>query len=147
MARKAIKRINLADVEYVAFKLAQRLMEWNEPIPDFKTRFPYKLESCIETPFQTFERKSLYRGLIQKSAILFYLMVKNHPFQNGNKRIAVMTLMLFLIQNNKWLSVSNQSIYEFAREVAESKSEKREEIIYSINSFIKNNIVDYNSDK
>lgn len=97
MSRRVIKRINLADVEYVAFKLTQKLMKWNEPIPDFGTRFPYKLESCIETPFQTFERKSLYKGLIEKSSILFYLMVKNHPFQNGNKRIAVMTLMLFLI--------------------------------------------------
>jgi death on curing protein len=147
MTRKVIKRINLADVEYVAFKLAQKIMEWNEPIPDFKTRFAYKLESCIETPFQTFERKSLYKGLISKSSILFYLMIKNHPFQNGNKRIAVMTLMLFLIQNDKWLSVSNKSIYEFAREVAKSIPEDRENKIIEINNFIKNNIEDYDPTK
>ncbi len=147
MARQVIKRINLADVEYVAFVLAQKFMEWNEPIPDFKTRFPYKLESCIETPFQTFERKSLYEGLVSKSSILFYLMIKNHPFQNGNKRIAVMTLMFFLIQNGKWLSLSNESIYKFAREVAESKAENREQVILSINSFIKGNIENYNPDK
>jgi death on curing protein len=147
MARQAIKRINLADVEYVAFKLAQKFMEWNEPIPDFKTRFPYKLESCIETPFQTFERKSLYKGLIEKSAILFYLMVKNHPFQNGNKRIAVTTLIFFLIQNGKWLSVSNQSIYEFAREVAESKPEDRDKQMLSIRFFVENNIEEYDQNK
>lgn len=147
MSRRVIKRINLADVEYVAFKLTQKLMKWNEPIPDFGTRFPYKLESCIETPFQTFERKSLYKGLIEKSSILFYLMVKNHPFQNVNKRIAVMTLMLFLIQNGKWLSISNKSIYEFARGIAESKSDDKEDVISTINSFIKDNTEDYNSDK
>ncbi|MFA6524305.1 MAG: type II toxin-antitoxin system death-on-curing family toxin [Candidatus Paceibacterota bacterium] len=147
MARQVIKRINLADVEYVAFKLAQKFMEWNEPIPDFKTRFPYKLESCIETPFQTFERKSLYKGLVEKSSILFYLMVKNHPFQNGNKRIAITTLIFFLIQNSKWLSVSDQSIYEFAREVAESKPENRDEQMLSIRSFIENNIEDYDPSK
>lgn len=147
MVRRIIQRINLADVEYVAFKLAQKFMEWNEPIPDFKTRFPYKLESCIHTPFQTFDRKSLYKGLLEKSAILFYLMVKNHPFQNGNKRIAVTTLIFFLIQNGKWLSISNQSIYEFAREVAESKPEDREKIMLSIRSFIEDNLEDYDPNK
>lgn len=143
MARQKIKRIGLADVEYIAFQLAKEFMGWNEPIPDFDTRFPDKLESCIETPFQTFDRKSLYKGLIGKSAILFYLMVKNHPFQNGNKRIAITTLLFFLYQNNKWLSTSNQDIYKFACEVAESKPEDRFSIMNLINSFVRKNIEDY----
>ncbi|OGI75600.1 hypothetical protein A3C67_00730 [Candidatus Nomurabacteria bacterium RIFCSPHIGHO2_02_FULL_42_19] len=147
MARQTIKRIGLADVEYIAFQLAKKFMEWNEPIPDFETRFPDKLESCIETPFQTFDRRSLYQGLIQKSAILFYLMVKNHPFQNGNKRIAVTTLIFFLVQNGKWLSISNQDIYEFACEVTESKPEEMANIMKAINLFIENNIEDYDPDK
>lgn len=147
MARRTIKRINLADVEYVAFKLAQKFMEWNEPIPDFKTRFPYKLESCIQTPFQTFDRKSLYKGLVEKSAILFYLIVKNHPFQNGNKRIAITTLIFFLVQNGKWLSVSNQNIYKFACDVAKSKPEEKDTQMNIIRSFIKENIEDYDPNK
>ncbi len=147
MARRTIKRINLAEVEYVAFQLAKKFMEWNEPIPNFETRFPDKLESCIETPFQTFERKSLYRGLIEKSAILFYLMIKNHPFQNGNKRIAVTTLIFFLIQNGKWLSISNQSIYEFACNVAKSDPKDMNNQMVSIQLFILNNLEDYDSSK
>jgi death-on-curing family protein len=122
-------------------------MEWEEPIPDFETRFPDKLESCIETPFQTFDRKSLYMGLVGKSAILFYLMIKNHPFQNGNKRIAITTLILFLVQNGKWLSTSNKDIYQFACEVAESKPEERSEIMSIISSFIENNLEDYDESK
>lgn len=122
-------------------------MEWNEPIPDFETRFPEKLESCIETPFQTFDRKSLYKGLVGKSSILFYLMVKNHPFQNGNKRVAVTTLLFFLIQNGKWLSTSHEGIYKFACEVAESKPEERSNIMNLINSFIEKNIEDYDETK
>jgi len=147
MKRRTLKRINLADVEYIAFQLAKKFMEWNEPIPDFNTRFPYKLESCIETPFQTFDKKSLYKGLIEKSAILFYLMVKNHPFQNGNKRIAVTTLIFFLVQNGKWLSISNQDIYEFACNVAESKPEHKDDIMFLIRSFVGNNIEEFNPNK
>ena len=147
MARQTIKRISLADVEYIAFQLAKKFMEWNEPIPDFETRFPDKLESCIETPFQTFDKKSLYQGLVEKSAMLFYLMVKNHPFQNGNKRIAITTLIFFLVQNGKWLSISNESIYEFACKVAESKPEERHDIMIGINSFIESNSEDYDETK
>jgi death-on-curing family protein len=131
----------------MAFQLAKRLMEWNEPIPDFETRFSDKLESCIGTPFQTFDRKSLYKGLVEKSSILFYLMIKNHPFQNGNKRIAVTTLIFFLSQNGKWLSISNQDIYEFAREVAASKPEDRQAVMTKINSFIENNTEEYDRSK
>lgn len=147
MARQNIKRISLADVEYIAFQLAKKFMEWNEPIPDFSTRFPDKLESCIETPFQTFDRRSLYKGLVEKASILFYLMVKNHPFQNGNKRIAVTTLIFFLIQNGKWLSISNQDIYEFACTVAASKPEEKDSIMSLTSSFIEENIEDYNPNK
>ncbi len=147
MARKTIKRISLTDVEYVAFRLAKKFLEWDEPIPDFNTRFSDKLESCIETPFQTFERKSLYKGIVEKSSILFYLMIKNHPFQNGNKRIAVTTLLFFLIQNGKWLGISNEEIYKFACDVAKSESQKKDNIIYIINLFIKNNIEEYDPNK
>ncbi|MFA5936860.1 MAG: type II toxin-antitoxin system death-on-curing family toxin [Candidatus Paceibacterota bacterium] len=147
MTRSTIKRINLADVEYTAFQIAKKFMEWSEPIPDFETRFPDKLESCIETPFQTFDRKSLYKGLIGKSSILFYLMIKNHPFQNGNKRIAITTFILFLVQNGKWLSTSNENIYQFACKVAESKPEERTNIMNLISSFIEKNIENYDETK
>ena len=74
-------------------------------------------------------------------------MIKNHPFQNGNKRIAITTLLFFLVQNNKWLSTSNESIYKFACEVAESKPEERHNIMNIINSFIEENIEDYDATK
>ncbi|QQG42451.1 MAG: Fic family protein [Candidatus Giovannonibacteria bacterium] len=46
----------------------------------------FVLESCLATPFHSFGGKSAYKGLIGKASMLFYLLVKNHPFQNGNKR-------------------------------------------------------------
>jgi prophage maintenance system killer protein len=80
--------LSVKEVEYIAFRLAQECLSFNEPIPDFSTRYPNVLESCLAAPFQGFSGKSFYAGLMQKAGILFYLMIKNHPFQNGNKRIA-----------------------------------------------------------
>src|SRR3989338_4386332 len=99
--------LSVQEVEYAAHRLAKEWMGWNEPIPDFGTRFPNILESCLSAPFQEFGGQSPYKGLLGKASILFYLMIKNHPFQNGNKRIAVTTLLIFLFKNKKWLSVEN----------------------------------------
>ena len=139
-----IKDINVKEVEYTAFRLAKELMTWDEPIPDFGTRFPNILESCLGAPFQTFG-KPLYRRLSGKAAALFYLLIKNHPFENGNKRIAVMTILVFLAKNNKWLSVSNEALYKIAVNVAESDARQKDKYMEILDNFFKDNIVDLDS--
>ncbi|KKQ99565.1 MAG: hypothetical protein A2566_03730 [Candidatus Zambryskibacteria bacterium RIFOXYD1_FULL_40_13] len=139
-----LRRLNITDIEYVAYRLAEETMKWDEPIPDFSTRYTNSLERCIEQPFQVFGGRQLYPGLIKKTSILFYLMIKNHPFQNGNKRIAMTTLFYFLHQNNKWLKVDNQELYNFARWVAESNAKLKEDTVRAIETFLKNYIIDLN---
>ena len=140
-----MKNISIAEVEYIAFRLAKEL-PFEEHIPNFSTRFPNILESCLATPFQSFSRKSLYPTLISKASMLFYLMVKNHPFQNGNKRIAMTTLLVFLFMNNQWIEVDLQEMLNFARWVAESPSRLKNEVVKAIEKFLKLYIVKLNSD-
>lgn len=135
------KQLTVQDVELIAHKLAKKIMEWDEPIPDFSTRFPNILESCLAIPFQTFDKKSLYKNLIDKASVLFYLMIKNHPFQNRNKRIAVTTLFVFLSLNKKWIEVPNYELYRFAVWVAESSPQFKDEVISAINKFLKKHLV------
>ena len=131
-----IRPLTLTEVEYVAFRLARELMAWNEPIPDFGSRFPHVLESCLKLPFQTFSRRNLYRGLVKKASILFYLLIKNHPFQNGNKRIAVTTLLVFLEKNGKWLELDSTELYSFAKRIAASNPKQKDAVLLSIQKFI-----------
>jgi len=134
--------LTIAEVEYTAFGLAQKLMTWNEPIPEFGSRFSNVLESCLEQPFVSFGRKDLYRGLIGKASVLFYLLIKNHPFRNGNKRIAIMCLLYFLHKNGKWIYISNDRLYRFAKHVARSGPKKRGPVVKHIQSFLESNIKD-----
>ncbi len=136
------KSLTVAEIEYAAFVLARKLMTWDEPIPDFGSRFPNILESCLDQPFMRFSRKDLYRGLISKGAILFYLLIKNHPFQNGNKRIAVMSLLYFFHKNGKWLRISNIDLYKFAKHVAKSRPSEREKLIQNIQGLLKGHIIE-----
>jgi len=75
-----MKKVTIGDIEYMAHRLATETMSWNEPIPDFGSRFPNILESCLNQPFVQFSKKDLYRGIVGKASIMFYLMIKNHPF-------------------------------------------------------------------
>jgi len=136
-----MKSLSIVEVEFIAHKLAKELLEFNEPIPDFSTRFPNVLESSLAVPFQRFDRKSIYEGLLGKASILFYLMIKNHPFQNGNKRIAMTTLFYFLYKNQKWLRVDNQELYNFAKWVAESNSKFKNETVKATEKFLKTYMV------
>jgi len=133
--------ITIADVEYLAFRLAKEHLSFDEPIPDFSTRFPNALESCVLTPFQTFSGKSLYPTLVAKASILFYLMIKNHPFQNGNKRIAITTLLTFLFVNDKWLKADTQEMYNFTVWVAQSPSRFKEQVVAAIQTFVRDHLV------
>jgi len=140
-----MKIITTADVEHVAFNLARELLAFDEPIPDYSTRFPHVLESCLLTPFQKFSRKPLYPSLVAKASILLYLLIKNHPFQNGNKRIALTSLLVFLHRNGKWLKADTQEFYNFTIWVAQSPAELKDEVVMGIEKFIKSHMVKLDS--
>jgi death on curing protein len=136
-----MRAISLVEVEFISFRLAKELLEFNEPIPVFSSRFPNILESCLIIPFQQFCGQKAYKGLIGKAAMLFYLMIKNHPFQNGNKRIAMTTLFTFLFVNNKWLKVDTKECYNFAMWVSQSPAKLKTEVVLGIEKFIKTYLV------
>ncbi len=137
-----MKTIHVKEVEYIAFRLAKEMLEFDEPIPDFSTRRPNILESCLATPFQSFSKKSLYPGFLSKASILFYLLIKNHPFQNGNKRIAMTTLFVFLYKNKKWIKADPQELYNFTVWVAQSPPKVKDETVKAIEKFLKAYLVD-----
>ena len=136
-----MESLSVKMVEQTAFFLAQELMTYDEPIPDFTTRFPNILESCLAAPFQWFSGHPLYRGFTSKASVLFYLLLKNHPFQNGNKRIAITSLFVFLHLNQKWMNVNLEKFYDFAVCVSASQPSERDDVIDSIKTFLKTHII------
>ena len=136
-----MQNIDIQTVVLIAFSLARQLLAYDESIPDYSTRFPGVLESCLACPFQSFGGRPLYRGLIAKASVLFYFMLKNHPFQNGNKRIAITTLLVFLSINGKWLRVGLREFYDFSTKIAASDPQARREAEIEIRKFIKGHLV------
>lgn len=136
-----MQQITLAEAEYVAYSLVKEMMDYGEPMGDFSTRYPNKLESCLTQPFSTFDGRELYPELLDKAAVLFYLVIKNHPFANGNKRMAVMLMFYFLFKNGKFLTISPDVLYETALLVAKD-SGQMDNRLNSLKKTLKKYLVD-----
>ena len=136
-----LKRISAEDVRLVAFELARTQLAFDEPIPDFDTRFPNILESCLATPFQEVFGHTPYPDLIAQASALFYLLIKNRPFQNGNKRIAIVVLFLFLSKHKRWVRVDVKELYDFTLWVAASKPKERPFVLMAVQTFLRDHLV------
>jgi prophage maintenance system killer protein len=134
-----MKTLTIPQVEYTASRLAREKLYFDEH--EVSERFPHILESCLVAPFQKSSRKSLYPSLVAKAGILFYLMIKNRPFQEGNRRIAVTTLLVFLHKNNKWLKADIGEFYNFTVWVAQSPAELKRQVVSGVELFIRTHLV------
>lgn len=137
------KWLTIEDFEFLCFNFAREFLTFNEPIPDYSTRDIGLLESALGSSKQTFGGKLLYPSFGKQAAILFYSLIKNHPFRNGNKRIAVMALLVFLSLNKKWLDIKPLDLYIIATFVSESKPQERVSILKKIEKTIEEFIVDF----
>lgn len=64
------------------------------------------LESALAQPRATFDGVELYPDLIAKAATLEFLLVANHPFVDGNKRIGHAAMEVFLLLNGHEIEAS-----------------------------------------
>jgi death-on-curing protein len=137
-----VQELSVKEVEAVAFHLARKHLKFDEPIPDFSSRYPNILESCLAVPFQRFYGQSAYPTLVARASILFYLLIKDHPFQNGNKRIALTTLLVFLLKNGKWLKIDLDVLYRLTVWIAESKPPDKDFVLAATRKLLEDHLVD-----
>lgn len=86
--------------------------------------------SSIEQIYQTWDGMDLYPSVEEKAAMLLYLVIKNHSFSDGNKRIAA-TLFLWFMENNRILyardghkRIADNALVALTLMIAESKTEE-----------------------
>jgi prophage maintenance system killer protein/phage regulator Rha-like protein len=89
-------------------------------------------QSSINTIYQTFDGKDLYPSVEEKAAMLLYLVVKNHSFSDGNKRIAAFLFLWFLEKNailykaNGSRLIENNALVALTLMIAESRAEEKD---------------------
>ena len=100
------------------------------------------LEAIIGNVYQTFNENDVYPTLEEKAANFLYMIVKNHVFIDGNKRIAA-TLFIYFLQYYDMLYVNNKQVIDnntltaLTLLIAESDPNEKEIIIDLIMNFLK----------
>nr|WKN34404.1 virulence protein RhuM/Fic/DOC family protein [Tunicatimonas sp. TK19036] len=102
-------------------------------------------QSSVAQIGKGFGDMDFYPSLEEKAATLLYLIIKNHSFVDGNKRIAAACFLLFLEKNNLLLRedgrpiMSNEALASLTLLVAASKSEEMEIVKQLIISVLNRN--------
>jgi death-on-curing protein len=102
------------------FSRFRPLIDYDEPIPPFETRFPGRLEGILGSVSQRFRGQYLNLSVLEASAAYFNQIVRGHPFINGNKRIAVLFTHVFLFWHGIDFILSPKGMYNFAVLLANS---------------------------
>lgn len=103
---------------------------------------PGKLESILSAIYQTAFGQDVYPTLEEKAANLLYFVVKDHPFNDGCKRIAAALFLYFLDKNGALFNkdgrkiISNSALVAITLMVAESKPEEKTLMINLILNFL-----------
>ena len=102
-------------------------------------------KSTLGAIYQTFGGEELYPSVEEKAANLLYLVVKNHSFSDGNKRIAAF-LFLWFLENNGILYrkdgtrlLDNNTLVALTLMIAESNVEEKDIMIKVVVNLINHN--------
>jgi death-on-curing protein len=75
-------------------------------------------ESALAAPFASFEGNDLYTDPVQRAAILASRIVRNHPLPDGNRRVALLLMDMYLEEHRLRLTARARDIDRTFRDVA-----------------------------
>jgi death on curing protein len=84
------------------------------------------LDSALEQPGAMFAGSYLHDSLVKMAAAYGFHICKNHPFIDGNKRVALVAMDTFLHQNNYDITASEKEVYEVIIKLASGNLTKAE---------------------
>lgn len=99
------------------------------------------LEAIIKNIYQTFDGKDIYETLEEKAANFIYMIVKDHVFVDGNKRIAA-TLFIYFLQFYKIIYkedkfvIDNNTLVALTLLIAQSNPREKDVIVDLIVNFL-----------
>ncbi len=130
------RKINYEDCINIIKKL-----QFNEESDIFAIERDRGLESIIGNIYQTYDGKDVYMSIEEKAANFLYMIVKNHVFIDGNKRIAATLFIYFLkyydilYKGDKQL-IDNNTLTSLTLLIAESNPKEKEVIIDLVLNFL-----------
>ena len=118
-------------------------LRFNEESSLFAVERDKGLESIIGNIYQDFGGQDIYKSIEEKGANFLYLIVKNHVFADGNKRIAATLFIYFLnfygiLYKDGKQTIDNNTLAALTLLIAESNPKEKDVIIDLVMNFLNN---------
>jgi len=116
-------------------------LKFNEKSTLFAIERDRGLESIIGNIYQSFDGQDIYKSVEEKASNFLYMIVKNHVFTDGNKRIAATLFIYFLnfynilYKDNKQI-IDNNTLAALTLLIAESNPQEKDVIINLVMNFL-----------
>lgn len=88
------------------------------------------LDSALSAPFQSFGGMELYPSVIGKAARLCYGFIKNHAFLDGNKRIGIYVMLVFLELNGMEMECREEELIALGLGIASGEIDEKEVAVW-----------------
>ena len=145
---RTIKKIkgtdSLKQIKYEDCKLIIENLKFNEKSNLFAVERARGLEAIIGNIYQSFDGEYIYKSVEEKAANFLYLIVKNHVFVDGNKRIAATLFIYFLefynilYKDNRQV-IDNNTLAALTLLIAESNPKEKDILVDLVTNFLNNN--------
>ena len=144
---KRLKKIDgTIDERKIEYKKCMEVinkLRFNEESSLFALERDKGLESIIGNIYQSFDGQDIYKSTEEKGANFLYLIVKNHVFADGNKRIAATLFIYFLnfygiLYKDGKQTIDNNTLTALTLLIAESNPKEKEVIIDLVMNFLNN---------
>jgi len=142
---KSVKKIKGSisndKITYRECKNIINTLRFNESSTLFAVEKDNGLESIINDIYSTFDGEDVYKSVEEKAANILYLIVKNHVFIDGNKRIAATIFIYFLnyynlLYRNDRMVIDNNTLTSLTILIAQSNPKEKEVLVDLIMNFL-----------
>lgn len=113
--------LSTSDVMRIHEALASDFAFAEDPIEPAGVRSPSLLDSAVHRPQTSLGDQAKYETIEMASAALLHALVHNHPFHNGNKRTALVSLLVMLDENSMMLTCDEDELFRFVLHVAQHR--------------------------
>ncbi len=141
--KKVAGNIDERKIEYSQCIDLINKLKFNEESTLFALERDKGLESIIGNIYQSFAGQDIYKSIEEKGANFLYLVVKNHVFADGNKRIAATLFIYFLnfygiLYKDGIQTIDNNTLTALTLLIAESNPKEKGVIIDLVMNFLNN---------
>lgn len=145
--RTVVKPNGIKDNKQITYKECMEIiskLKFNSESDIFALERNHGLKSIINNIYLSFDGKDVYTTIEEKAANFLYLIIKNHTFIDGNKRIATTLFIYFLkyydilIRDGKQV-IDNNTLVAMTLLIAQSNPKEKEILVDLVMNFLKEN--------